>query len=56
MQGKADVLVTTKIKADSIFPLNQFKIQGYPTPCRFYRNRNRVSVLYMFRKLFQIGN
>ena len=56
MQGKVDVLVTTKIKADSIFPLNQFKIQGYPTPCRFYGNRNRVSVLYMFRKLFQIGN
>ena len=35
MQGKVDVLVTTKIKADSIFPLNQFKIQGYPTSCSF---------------------
>ena len=39
MQSKVDI-VTTKIKTDSIFPLNQFKIQGYPKPCRSDRNRN----------------
>ena len=35
-----DILVITETKTDSVFPLNQFAIQGYSKPYRFDRNRN----------------
>ena len=40
IQGNIVILVITKIKKDSTFPLNQFSIQGYLKPYRFDRNRN----------------
>ena len=38
IQGKIDILVITKNKTDSTFPLNQFTIQGYAKPYTFDGN------------------
>ena len=40
IQVKIDIIVITKTKTNSNFPLNQFAIQGYSKPYRFDRNRN----------------
>ena len=46
IQGKIDILVITETKADSTFPLNQFAIEI----------EMEVVFLYMFEKIFQVGN
>ena len=40
IQGKIVILVITKTKSDSTFPLNEFATLGYLKPYRFDRNRN----------------
>ena len=50
IQGKIDILVITETKTDSIFPPDQFAIQGYKKPCRFDRNRNGGGVFIYIRE------
>ena len=50
IQGKIDILVITETKTDTTFPLNQFAMQGYPTPCSFDKNRNGVGFFIYARE------
>ena len=50
IQGKIDILVITKNKADSTFPLNQFTIQGYAKPYRFDGNKNGGGIFMYVRE------
>ena len=55
-QGKIDILVITETKTDSTFPLNQFAMQGYLKPLGLIEIEMEVVLLYMFEKIFQVGN
>ena len=50
IQGKIDILVITETKTDTTFPLNQFAMQGYPTPYSFDKNRNGVGFFIYARE------
>ena len=54
--GKIDILVITETKTDSTFPLNQFAMQGYLKPLGLIEIEMEVVLLYMFEKIFQVGN
>ena len=56
IQGKIDILVITETKTDSTFPLNQFAMQGYLKPLGLIEIEMEVVLLYMFEKIFQVGN
>ena len=51
VRGKADILVITETKLDSIFPTSQLLIEGYSEPYRFDRNRDRVAFLFLSKPL-----
>ena len=50
IQGKIVILVITKTKSDSTFPLNEFATLGYLKPYRFDRNRNGGGVFMYVRE------
>ena len=56
IQCKIDILIITETKKNSTFPLNQFSIHGYSKPYMFDRIEMQVVFLYMFEKIFQVGN
>ena len=47
--GNIDILVVVETKLDDTFPDSQFFIEGYSTPFRLDRNRNRGGVLIYVR-------
>ena len=55
-QGKIDILVITETKTDSAFPLNRFAIQSYSNLTGLIETEMEVVFLYMFEKIFQVGN
>ena len=56
IQGKIDILVITETKTVSTFQLNQFAIQGYSNLTGLIEIEMEVVFLYIFEKLFQVGN
>ena len=55
-QGKINILVITETKTDATFPLIQFAIQGYSNLTGLTETEMEVVFLYMFEKIFQVGN
>ena len=55
-QGKIDILVITKTKTDSTFPLNQFAYKVIWNLTGLIETEIEVVFLYMFNKIFQVGN
>ena len=47
LHGKVAILVLTNSKLDSSYPTNQFLIEAYSKPFRFYRNCNGGDILYI---------
>ena len=56
IQGKIDILVITETKTVSTFQLNQFAIQGYSNLTGLIEIEMEVVFLFIFEKLFQVGN
>ena len=50
VQGKVDILIVTKTKLDSTFPISQFMIDGYSEPYHFDKNKNGCGVLIYIRE------
>ena len=55
-QGKIDILVITETKTDSTFPLNQFAYKVIRNLTGLIEIEIEVVFLYMFKKIFQVGN
>ena len=54
--GKIDILVITETKTDSTFPLNQFAYKVIRNLTGLIETEIEVVFLYMFKKIFQVGN
>ena len=49
VSGNIDILLITETKLDSIFPVNQFYLNGYNVPYRNDRNNNGGGTLVYIR-------
>ena len=56
IQGKSDILIIAETKTDSTFSLNQFAIQDFLKLTGLLEIEMEVVFLYMFEKIFLIGN
>ena len=50
IKGNVDVLAISETKLDDSFPAGQFKIPGYTSPFRLYRNQNGGGILVLVRE------
>ena len=48
--SKVDILLISKTKLDSSFPLNQFYINGFTTPCGLDRDQNVGGIMLYIRE------
>ena len=48
--NKVNILLISATKLDSSFPLNQFHIDDFTTPCRFDRNQNGGGIMLYIRE------
>ena len=55
-QSKIDILVITETKTDSTFRLNQFAYKVIRNLTGLIEIEIEVVFLYMFKKIFQVGN
>ena len=50
-QGLFDILIINETKLDDSFPVNQFFINGFSSPYRLDRNRNRGGIIITYEKI-----
>ena len=50
MNGIFDTLIITKTKLDDTFPLSQFQMDGFSTPYRLDRNKNKDGIIIYIRE------
>ena len=48
--GIFDILIISETKLVDTFPLSQFHIEGFSTPCRLDRNRNGVGIIIYIKE------
>ena len=50
IRSKADILMISETKIDEIFPLGQFKVNGFNAPFRLDRNSNGGGIMLLVRE------
>ena len=50
VHGRVVIFMISESKVNNSFPVTQFEISGYTTPCRFDRNNNGGGILLNIRE------